>query len=118
LRDLFERQAASGLWEEAGSRPLEATFASLARIVRLGITSADPTYGAQIKKALDAVIAAASALGGIDANRARALLGAAWLLADGRRTRRTIEQLAQTLGVNLGEERSLRSEIEKLSASP
>jgi Ca-activated chloride channel family protein len=92
LAALFERQLASGLWEGAdasdGAR-LRATAATLLACHRAGIDTAHPIYGAQIKKAIEAVLRVAAELAGRGDGEGAIAPGivAAFLVAAGRRVR-------------------------------
>jgi Ca-activated chloride channel family protein len=102
---LLEQQLASGLWEGAdgteGGRLL-ATAQVLAACHAAQIDTAHPTFGAQIRKAVEAVCKAAGELakkGG--AERAiMAALAAAFLVASGRRLRAQVIAAAQDSGVD------------------
>jgi len=118
---LLSRQAASGLWEEDGRDPIEATALALLALLRLGLSTSHPVHGAQLKKAVEALLAhLASASSGA---RVRELaLGVAWLLASGRRTRRTIEDATRgggndlaALAATFGDEPAVRARVDLLS---
>ncbi|AKQ69314.1 hypothetical protein A176_006226 [Myxococcus hansupus] len=121
--DLLRRQLANGLWDGsgAGSEPVRqarATALALLTLLREGITSNHPLHGAQVKKAVEALLALASNLGG-DAEVAELALGVAWLASAGPRTRGRIEQAAQPLaGLSgrLGNEVALREHVDTLAA--
>jgi Ca-activated chloride channel family protein len=93
LGELFARQLASGLWDDASGgadaelRQLGATVRVLVRLVTEGVDAAHPLYGAPLRKAIDAVITLARDCAGRDPARSELALGAAWLLATGPRTR-------------------------------
>lgn len=97
LGALFGRQLASGLWDDAALgaegelRQLRATARVLRTLVERGVDTTHPLYGAPLRKALEAVAAAAAALVAQDAAAVERALGAAWLLAVGPRTRATVE---------------------------
>jgi Ca-activated chloride channel family protein len=118
---ILARQAASGLWETPGRSTVEATVAALLALLKLDATGAHPVYGAQIKKAVDALLAhLASDSHANAASAARdAAFGLAWLLASGRRTRQLVESAARSAGVSLvfGDERALRAKVETLATS-
>jgi hypothetical protein len=97
---IFEGQLASGLWEGAdGTEParLLATAGVLAALYKAQIDSSHPTFGAQVRKAVEAVCKAAEDLakkGG--AERAiMAALAAAFLVASGKRLRAQVTSTAQ-----------------------
>lgn len=122
VRELLARQAASGLWEPPGRDPVEATVEALVALLRLGLSTSHPVHGAQIKKAVDALLAR------VEHERpaprvVELALGVAWLLASGRRTRRSIEDTARAsadlaaLAAALGDEPAVRAHVDRL-ASP
>ncbi|GHG88214.1 VIT domain-containing protein [Comamonas sp. JC664] len=121
--DLLRRQLANGLWDGsgAGSEPVRqarATALALLTLLREGITSNHPLHGAQVKKAVEALLALASNLSG-DAEVAELALGVAWLASAGPRTRGRIEQAAKPLtGLSgrLGNEVALREHVDTLAA--
>jgi Ca-activated chloride channel family protein len=123
---ILERQLASGLWDENDSiadddvRRARATARALLELIDLGVTSAHPLHGAQIKKAVEALLSAAPALAARDKKVAELALGVAWLAASGRRTRRQIEdevgKTAVTLRVWLADAEALKAHLEQLSA--
>lgn len=118
---LLSRQTAAGLWEEPGRDLAEATVDALLALLRLGLTAAHPIHGAQLKKAVDALLAhlVASPV----PPRVRELaLGVAWLIASGRRTRHAIEDAARGGGADLaplaatfGSEPAVRARVDLLS---
>ncbi|AEI62906.1 VIT domain-containing protein [Corallococcus macrosporus] len=120
---LLSRQLANGLWEGTGEgaepvRQARATALALLTLLREGITSSHPLHGAQVKKAVEALLSLAASLGG-DARVAELALGVAWLVAAGPRTRGRIEQAAKPLtGLNgrLGNEVALREHVDTLAA--
>lgn len=89
---LLERQLASGLWEGpegTDAARLLATAKALAACFEAQIDSAHPTFGAQIRKAVEAVckLSAELAKKGESAREVKAALAAAFLVASGRRLR-------------------------------
>ncbi len=118
---ILARQTAVGLWEESGRDIAEATTDALLALLRIGLTAAHPIHGAQLKKAVDALLAhlATSTV----PPRVRELaLGVAWLIASGRRTRHAIEDAARgggadlaTLAATLGSEPAVRARVDHLS---
>lgn len=122
LRTLLERQLASGLWDDdtAPGDPLaqvRATTEALLTLLRAGINSAHALYGAQVKKAVSALARLAATLVSRDPELAERALGAAWLAASGRRTRKEVESaiagepgLAGLLA-QLGDERALHARL-------
>jgi len=97
LGALFGRQLASGLWDDAtlGAeselRRLRATARVLKTLVERGVDTTHGLYGVPLRKALEAVVAAAAALSAQDPAACERALGAAWLLAMGPRTRAAVE---------------------------
>jgi Ca-activated chloride channel homolog len=122
---ILERQLASGLWDENDStadddvRRARATARALLELIDLGVTSAHPLHGAQVKKAVEALLLSAPALASRDKKVAELALGVAWLAASGRRTRRQIEdevgKSAVTLRVWLADAEALKAHLEQLS---
>ncbi|MGE6756902.1 VIT domain-containing protein [Corallococcus interemptor] len=118
---LLGRQLANGLWAGSGEGPepvrqARATARVLLVLLREGITSSHPLHGAQVKKAVDALLALASQLGQAP-DVAELALGVAWLVAAGPRTRGRIEQAAKPLpGLDgrLGDTAALRQHLETL----
>jgi Ca-activated chloride channel family protein len=118
---MLERQSASGLWEEPGRDPIEATVDVLLVLVRLGLSTSHPVHGAQTKKAVDALLEALASAQAIDPKLAELALAALWLLATGRRTRvaikdatsqrRGLEQLAAVLG----RDEDVRAHVERIA---
>lgn len=120
---LLSRQLANGLWDGTGEgsesvRQARATALALLTLLREGITSSHPLHGAQVKKAVEALLSLAASLSG-DAQVAELALGVAWLAAAGPRTRGRIEQAAKPLaglGGKLGNEVALREHVDTLAA--
>ncbi|AFE10894.1 von Willebrand factor type A domain-containing protein [Corallococcus coralloides DSM 2259] len=119
---LLGQQLANGLWAGTGEGPepvrqARATARVLLVLLREGITSSHPLHGAQVKKAVDALLALASQLGQAP-DVAELALGVAWLVAAGPRTRGRIEQAAKPLpGLDgrLGDMAALRQHMETLA---
>ncbi|HEU4536544.1 MAG TPA: hypothetical protein VFS00_20610, partial [Polyangiaceae bacterium] len=129
---LLARQLASGLWGETGergeghaeaSRELRATARALLELLRAGVTTVHPSYGAQVRKAIEALLALAEGLAARDPAGAELALAAAWLVASGPRTRGRIERLAgshealTTLRARLGDEAALRAHAERAASA-
>ncbi|NVJ06169.1 VWA domain-containing protein [Myxococcus sp. AM001] len=120
---LLSRQLANGLWDGTGEgsepvRQARATALALLTLLREGITSSHPLHGAQVKKAVEALLSLAASIGG-DAQVAELALGVAWLAAAGPRTRGRIEQAARPLAGltgRLGNEVALREHVDTLAA--
>jgi Ca-activated chloride channel family protein len=128
LRALLGAKLASGLWDEndptadENLRRARATARRLLELASLGITAAHPLHGAQIKKAVEALLALVPQLPNTkdDAKVAELALGAAWLVSSGRRTRHTIEaemtRLAVSLRGRLADEKALHAHLVQLGA--
>jgi Ca-activated chloride channel family protein len=119
---LLSRQLASGLWAGTGSGPepvrqARATALALLELLRQGITSNHALHGAQVKKAVEALLSLAAGLTGVP-EVAELALGVAWLVAAGPRTRSRIVQAAQPLaGLSacIGDEVKLRKHVDTLA---
>ncbi|AKJ00089.1 Translation initiation factor 2 [Archangium gephyra] len=120
---LLKKQLASGLWAgmEASTEPVHqarATALALLELLRQGITSSHALHGAQVKKAVEALLALVPRLGGAP-DVAELALGVAWLVAAGPRTRGRIAQAAQPiagLSSRLRNEGALRQHVDALAA--
>jgi len=120
---LLEKQLASGLWAGTGpgaepARQARATALALLELLRQGITSSHALHGAQVKKAVEALLALVPQLGGAP-DVAELALGVAWLVAAGPRTRGRIAQAAQPiagLSSRLENEVALRQHVDALAA--
>ncbi len=120
---LLEKQLASGLWAGTGPgaepvRQARATALALLELLRQGITSSHALHGAQVKKAVEALLALVPQLGGAP-DVAELALGVAWLVAAGPRTRGRIAQAAQPiagLSSRLENEVALRQHVDALAA--
>ncbi len=112
---ILERQAASGLWEDPPRDPIASTVDALAGLVRLGASAAHATHGAQIRKAIDSVLALVSTERPEDPRVRHLLCAALLLLASGKRTRARITTLAASWGHLLGTEREVRADLERLA---
>lgn len=120
---LLSHQLASGLWAGSGSGPepvrqARATALALLELLRQGITSNHPLHGAQVKKAVEALLSLAAGLTGVP-EVAELALGVAWLVAAGPRTRGRIVQAAQPLAglaACIGDEAKLRKHVDTLAA--
>jgi Ca-activated chloride channel family protein len=89
---LFTEQLASGLWgreDDSDAARLLATARAFAVFAEHGVDTAHPVYGAQVKKAIEAVLALAKALAGDES--VRAALEAAAKVAAGRRLQAEIK---------------------------
>jgi Ca-activated chloride channel family protein len=112
---LLERQLASGLWEGSGGTDaarLLATAQALAACFEAQIDSAHPTFGAQIRKAVEAVCRLAGELAkkGEAGREVKAALAAAFLVASGRRLRGQVAAAA-----NDGGDASLKAFVASLT---
>jgi Ca-activated chloride channel homolog len=121
--DLLGRQLASGLWDDPSDgkdvevRQLRATSRALLTLLRAGVTSTHALHGAQIKKAVSALIILARAIASRAAADAELALGIAWLTATGRRTRNEITAAIDgaslpALKARLTDEVALRAHID------
>ncbi|MCY1073957.1 VIT domain-containing protein [Archangium lansingense] len=119
---LLEKQLASGLWAGTGTgdepvRQARATALALLELLRQGITSSHALHGAQVKKAVEALLALIPQLSGAP-EVAELALGVAWLVAAGPRTRGRIAQAAQPiagLSARLENEVALRQHVDTLA---
>ncbi len=120
---LLGRQLASGLWGSAGAddrAQLQATANALLVLLRAGVTATHRLYGAQVKKAVSALIPLALKVGASDAAAAELALGVAWLAASGKRSRSELEQAMATLKASaltalVGNEPAMRAHVDKLA---
>ncbi len=123
VTELLSHQLASGLWAGSGSgsesvRQARATAIALLELLRQGITSNHALHGAQVKKAVEALLSLAAGLTGVP-EVAELALGVAWLVAAGPRTRSRIVQAAQPLaGLSacIGDEVKLRKHVDTLAS--
>ncbi|GEN05782.1 Ca-activated chloride channel family protein [Myxococcus fulvus] len=119
---LLGRQLANGLWDGTGTGPepvrqARGTALALLELLREGITSGHALHGAQVKKAVEALLNLASQLTGAP-EVAELALGVAWLVAAGPRTRGRIEQAAKPLSglaARLGNDVELRQHVDTLA---
>ncbi len=123
---LLSRQLASGLWEGSGGTDearLEATALALLELLREGVTSAHPMYGAQVKKAIEALLSLAAKMAPTKPELVELALGVAWLLATGKRTRGQIEAVVSShaalapLRARLGDAAATRSWVDQLAST-
>ena len=125
---LLSRQLASGMWDEPQAaapedvRLVRATARALVELFRLGITTAHATYGAQVRKAVEALVEKAVAVAADAPRVAELALAIAWLTAAGPRTRGAIERLVQgtaSLGGLSGrlDEAALRADLDRLATA-
>lgn len=96
---ILTRQLASGLWAHAtksGDEGLVAgTAEALLALVELGVTTTHAVYGAQVKKAVEALLLLEAK---VSAELAELAFGAAWLAASGARMRKSIATQIRTGG--------------------
>ncbi len=119
--DMLSEQLANGLWDDpslAGdpqTRQVRATALMLLTLHEAGITTAHAMYGAQLKKALEALLKAVDSIaaGGLS----ELALCAAWLVASGTRSRTQVANAAQKRGLALADENDVRSRAEALRAA-
>jgi Ca-activated chloride channel family protein len=112
LEGVLQAQRASGLWDGPGA--LTATIAALRTLVREGITTSHAVYGANAKKAVEAVVVAAASAAIPPHDREAALL-LAYLVASGRKSRAlvldAIRAHAPGLEARLADEAALRASL-------
>ncbi|MCL2778868.1 MAG: VIT and VWA domain-containing protein [Polyangiaceae bacterium] len=119
---LLSQQTASGLWEEPGRDSIALTADALLKLSRLGLSTAHAVYGAQLKKAVDALLDRFTRIDlAIEPQIRELALGVAWLVASGRRTRRTVEDAVRcgghelaALAAVLGDEHAVRARVDTL----
>jgi Ca-activated chloride channel homolog len=125
---LLARQLASGLWDDPRAatpesvRLVRATAQALVQLWKQGITTAHPVYGAQVKKAVEALVDKAVAVAAGTPRLAELALAIAWLTAAGPRTRGAIERLVHgnaALGGLSGrlDEAALRADLDRLATA-
>ncbi|MBX7197121.1 MAG: hypothetical protein K1X94_34045, partial [Sandaracinaceae bacterium] len=109
----LEAQRASGLWD-ASHTTLAASIAALRVLVREGITTSHAIYGANAKKAVEAVVSLAGSTAIPASERETALL-LAYLVASGRKSRAlvldAIRASAPALEARLADEAALRKSL-------
>lgn len=122
LRELLQRQLASGLWDDPATpgdpfAQARATTEALRELLRAGVDTSHGLYGAQVKKAVAALTRLAQTLVARDRDLAELAMGVAWLAASGRRTRREVEDAVSHepalagLRAQLGDEPALRARL-------
>lgn len=109
------------MWEEPGRDSIEVTVDVLLVLLRLGITTSHPVHGAQLKKAVDALLAALEGTAKVKAALAELALAALWLVSTGRRTRDAIKLATSArpglvdLATALGRDDAVRAHVERLA---
>ena len=121
---ILSGQNAAGMWAAPGRDDVSVTVEVLLGLVRLGLTTAHAVHGAQLKKAVDALLARLGDAA-VTARERELALGVAWLLASGRRTRHAIEDAARTGGADLaalsallGDAPAVRARLDLLAPAP
>ncbi|MCA9590231.1 MAG: VWA domain-containing protein [Myxococcales bacterium] len=119
VRALLSRQSASGLWDEPGVDTLLTTARALAALVAMDLSTSHPVHGAQIKKAVEALLELLEHSPTVDAAAAALAISAAWLLATGRRTRTAVERWAggRAPGLSLEHEDAVRAYVREALAA-
>ncbi len=124
---ILARQLASGLWgggaegQAAWMSQLKTTAFALLELLDAGVTSSDPRHGAQIRKAISALLELAAR--GVDDPRWLELaLGVAWLCATGPRTRGEVDrvlraQSAVSLPPRSAGEQAMRQHLDALASA-
>jgi Ca-activated chloride channel homolog len=116
---VLERQLASGLWQDGGGSDdvarVRATARALRELLDAGTTTGHALHGAQLKKAVAALLALAPSLVARDRAVAELALAIAWLVSSGHRTRKDVEKAAGAAGVTLpfGDEKALRALVDE-----
>ncbi|HEY8077238.1 MAG TPA: VIT domain-containing protein [Labilithrix sp.] len=122
ILELLERQAASGLWEQAGRPTLACSVDAMLVLLRAGVGADHAVHGAQVKKAIDALVDEALRVADPKSvNDVVLALALAWLLASGRRTRRAIEDAARGRAdlpaTSFSDEPTVRARVDVLAAA-
>ncbi|HZS37503.1 MAG TPA: VIT domain-containing protein [Polyangia bacterium] len=124
---LLARQLASGLWDDPSAgrdgdaRRVRATALALIELERAGVTATHALHGAQVKKAVAALIQLAAQVASADPAAAELALAIAWLVSTGRRTRKEIESAIAAapplagLKSHLADESALRARVDQLA---
>lgn len=124
---LLSRQLASGLWDDASAgrdgdaRRVKVTALALLELLRAGVSATHPLHGAQVKKAVAALIQLAASVAKADAAAAELGLAVAWLVSTVRRTRKEIESAIAAapplvgLKARLADESALRAHVDQLA---
>ena len=93
--EILERQLASGLWDSEGKdsadvRLVRGTTRSLLALYKAGVTTSHPVHGAQVRKAIDALLPLVREVADAAPDLAELTLAVAWVMASGSRTRQAI----------------------------
>jgi Ca-activated chloride channel family protein len=124
IADRLARQGASGLWDSTRDEPLVATIEALCWFLRAGVTTAHSTHGAQIKKAVEALLEAIEVATATRTTSHAVIglgLGIAWLVSTGRRTRQMIEARVRNtpelgaLATAFASESAVRAHVDRLA---
>lgn len=119
---VLSRQLASGLWDDAklagdlATRLTLATAAALLELYEAGVTTAHAVYGAQVKKAVEALLAHLQK-GTFSPEITELALSAAWLVAAGARSRATVGASLRSRGLSFADDASVRSRALSLAQS-
>jgi Ca-activated chloride channel family protein len=101
---ILERQLATGLWPAARThgdrtaRQLVATARAMLELLALGVDTSHKVHGAQVRKAVAAVVAEAPRAAEHGVRAVSAALAAAWLAASGRRERKRVVEAIDAAG--------------------
>ncbi len=118
------RQLASGLWADAASPAatddtalVRGTAFALLELVQEGVTTAHALYGAQVRKAIDALVPLAVRVAATAPRLAELALAAALLAASGARTRKVVADAAAGAGLPLVDEAAVRARLKDMIAA-
>jgi hypothetical protein len=102
---ILSRQLASGLWDDGKGDSVGATKRALLELLKLGIDTAHPLHGELVRKAVEALVPLAE--------KDASALFVAYLAAVGKRTRKTVRDAIEKLGLGakLTDEAALRKEL-------
>ena len=118
---LLQQQLATGLWgtPTGGTEDtIRATAGALLALFDDGITTSHAIYGAQVKKAVEALLPLLPAIASSSPRLFELALLATWLVASGPRTRRLVTELAARSGVSFGDEAATKARAKELAAAP
>jgi Ca-activated chloride channel homolog len=125
---LLSRQLASGMWDDPEATAsadvvlVRATANALVELFRQGVTTTHAVYGAQVKKAVEALVPRAVAVAAAEPRLAELALAIAWLTAAGPRTRGAIERLVLGNAALVGlsgrlDEAALSADLDRLATA-